>query len=236
MNSKRCGTSASRSFGPMSGSSDIIANVRSMTSTNSSAEANVGAHRAPPARASCGRAARLGGGLRAAACGVPRPASSAATRCSRSATVCCERAQLVAGRRAQVVEDLAHAAGRLGELVDDVLRALAALLGRRGALARRSSGTPGRPRCGPRRRGRRGLVLLSLSLLGHRPAESMVPRRAARPIHLQPTAPLADARAAARRPGPRAAARPGAARRAEDVQPPPRAVGLHGRGGATASC
>ena len=36
VNSKRCGTSASRSFGPISGSSDIIEKVRSITSTNSS--------------------------------------------------------------------------------------------------------------------------------------------------------------------------------------------------------
>src|SRR4051794_28083265 len=40
VNSKRCGTSASRSFGPMSGSSSIIANTRSMTSRNSCGERN----------------------------------------------------------------------------------------------------------------------------------------------------------------------------------------------------
>ena len=51
------------------------------------------------------------------------------------------------------------------------------------------------------------------------------------PVHLHPTAPLAPARAAARRPRSRAAARPAADVRAEDVQPQPRAVGLHGDGG-----
>src|SRR4051812_39943051 len=40
VNSKRCGTSASRSFGPMSGSSSIIANTRSMTSRNSCGDRN----------------------------------------------------------------------------------------------------------------------------------------------------------------------------------------------------
>src|SRR3954449_2206913 len=40
VNSKRCGTSASRSFGPMSGSSSMIANTRSMTSRNSCGERN----------------------------------------------------------------------------------------------------------------------------------------------------------------------------------------------------
>src|SRR6476660_1295755 len=40
VNSKRWGTSASRSFGPMSGSSSIIEHTASMTSTNSSSELN----------------------------------------------------------------------------------------------------------------------------------------------------------------------------------------------------
>src|SRR5215207_6444569 len=40
VNSKRCGTSASRSLGPISGSASIIAKTWSMTSTNSSSESN----------------------------------------------------------------------------------------------------------------------------------------------------------------------------------------------------
>src|SRR3954462_10606735 len=39
-NSQRCGVSASRSFGPMSGSLDISSKVRSITSRNSSADLN----------------------------------------------------------------------------------------------------------------------------------------------------------------------------------------------------
>src|SRR3954451_20433905 len=40
VNSKRCGTSASRSFGPISGSASIIEKTASMTSTNSFSELN----------------------------------------------------------------------------------------------------------------------------------------------------------------------------------------------------
>ena len=58
VNSNRCGVSASRSLGPMSGSSLISANVRSMTSRNSVSELNaairrrsVGAAPSTPAQA-----------------------------------------------------------------------------------------------------------------------------------------------------------------------------------------
>src|SRR3954462_14424341 len=56
VNSKRWGTSASRSFGPMSGSESIIEKTASMTSTNSSSELNSAFAR------SAGGGARGGGG------------------------------------------------------------------------------------------------------------------------------------------------------------------------------
>ena len=49
-NSKRCGTSAARSFGPMSGSVSIIEKIRSMTSRNSLGELELRGHHNAPSR------------------------------------------------------------------------------------------------------------------------------------------------------------------------------------------
>ena len=80
MNSKRCGTSASRSFGPMSGSSSIISKTWSMTVRNSFSDVNS----AP--MASGGRAA----GRAAERC-RRRSAASACRRTSGSCAACGRR-------------------------------------------------------------------------------------------------------------------------------------------------
>ena len=96
-----------------------------------------------------------------------------------------------------------------------------------------------RPRRGRRRRRRRASRPLSffaafLSFLGM-VAAVYVSVSAPATIHLRPHEEVAERVLAPGRPGPRAAARPAAAREAEDAQPQPRAVGLLGRRRPTAS-
>jgi DeoD family purine-nucleoside phosphorylase len=103
-----------------------------------------------------------------------------------------QRAQLVSGRGTQLIQDVADASRRLGELVDDVLSALAAALRRRRAPARpllerlvdrAADGVrPARPAT---------VALAPVLLVGH--AASLRFRAVSRaPVHLRPTAPLAD--------------------------------------------
>src|SRR5918999_1708709 len=75
VNSKRCGTSASRSFGPISGSVSIIEKTSSMTSTNSSSVVNSAFATQPAGVVLRDVAVRRAAGLRAgfgAAPAVPR--------------------------------------------------------------------------------------------------------------------------------------------------------------------
>src|SRR4051812_48076513 len=101
-----------------------------------------------------------------------------------------QRADLLRGGRAQLVERATDPAGRLGELVGQLARALArepGLAGRR--LERLGRGGPHRVRAA-----RRSLVVLLLAGHGQSLTRRLVssPRVAPSTLHVRPTAPLAE--------------------------------------------